>query len=213
MKVLLIGAGSKWGLTFTKYIKDQGHEVDLVTSKVLSLEGIDSYKISWNNLNTEEVKNIASWINSKQTEYDLIFFNHNSYTGVNENTFKNNSSLPNLNSWNQAYFNHCQMPVLLLKLIGDSIKNETKIGWMITGMVNRRQPEQFQHGLYASAKHTNQSIMRLFNLHQHKGIFFVIDPIWFEPGGEMRDARSILNVINKIDEGGHCWSKDGQKLA
>lgn len=213
MRVLIVGGGSKWGLIFTKYIKDQGHHVDLITSKMLPIPGVDSYRVSWNKLDVDSIKKIADEINSKQFEYDIIFFNHNSYTGVNENIFKNNNILPDLNSWNQAYFNHCQMPVLLLKLISDRIRPDTKIGWMITGMVNRRQPEQFQHGLYASAKYTNQSIMRLFNLHQHKGIFFVIDPLWFEPGGEMRDARSILNVINKIDEGGHCWSKDGQKLA
>ena len=33
MRILLVGTGANWGLVFTKYIADQGHTIDLVTSK------------------------------------------------------------------------------------------------------------------------------------------------------------------------------------
>ena len=47
MRILLVGTGANWGLVFTKYIADQGHTIDLVTSKELIYNNVNVIKINW----------------------------------------------------------------------------------------------------------------------------------------------------------------------
>lgn len=209
MNVLLVGGGSKFGLSFTKFLKSKEYTVDIITSKMLPIIGVTSYRVNWNTVQQKDIEKIANKINSNSKVYDIILFNQNSYTGVDQTVFKNNNQLPNINKWNQAYFTHCQLPLLLIKMIQPSIGNETKIGWMLTGMIHQDQPEQYKHALYGAAKYTNQSIMKMFTEFEHKGIFFGMDPIWLDSTKEDQECSDMLSAIGRVTQSGSVITKHG----
>jgi len=209
MNILIVGGGSKFGLSFTKFLKSKDHSVDIITSKMLPILGVDSYRVNWNTVKQKDIIDIANKINNKNKIYDIIFFNQNSYMGIDQIVFKENKQLPDIDKWNQSYFTHCQLPLLLIKLLESSISKETKIGWMLTGMIHTDQPEQYKHALYGAAKYTNQSIMKMFSVFDHKGIFFGLDPIWLDMSQEEKECSDIFSTICQISSSGTVITKHG----
>jgi dTDP-4-dehydrorhamnose reductase len=84
MNILIVGGGSKFGLSFTKFLKSKDHSVDIITSKMLPILGVDSYRVNWNTVKQKDIIDIANKINNKNKIYDIIFFNQNSYMGIDQ---------------------------------------------------------------------------------------------------------------------------------
>lgn len=207
MKVLLLGAGSKWGKIFTEYLAGQGCKIDLITGTGIDFDNVSNHRIDWNTLTVNDLETIVG--NLSQDTYDLVFFNHNSGGGPNDQYFSPELDI-SIEGWTRNFWIDCQLPYYLIKKIGSKIKNSTKIGWMLTGLINSEQSEQWKYGGYASAKTTNLHLMRSFSQY-NKGIYFCLQPIWFPPGEEVKDCESIYRVIKNlsITDNGRIIMKDG----
>lgn len=194
--VLLFGCGSKWGAEFTKTIADANYNVDLITGSDFTYNRVSTHKINWFTSNLEIVSNLLLPLQKKQ--YDIIFFNQNSGGGPNEQAFAPGNLFP-IDQWNVQNWINCQLPYAVIKLLSNSIHEKTKIGWMITGLVDGKDKDLWKYAGYASVKTTNIHIMRGF-ANQHKGIFFAFDPIWFPEEQYTHDAKTTLRQLERLTE-------------
>lgn len=207
MKVLLVGAGSKWGRLFTEYLCNKECKIDLITSTGIDNVRVTNHKVNWHSLSIEDLDIISS--NLSQNEYDLIFFNQNSGGGPNDIYFSQNADIP-LEAWTKHFWLDCQMPYYLIKKLKTKITNRTKIGWMLTGLINSVESQQWKYGGYASSKTTNLHLMRSFSQY-NTGIYFCLQPIWFPPGEELKDCEKIYNTITNLStaDNSRIIMKDG----
>lgn len=205
-KALLFGCGSKWGLEFTKALADKGYEIDLISSNDVVYNNVQNFKVDWITSNQHIIKNII-----KPKEYDLIFFNQNSGGGPGGEDFGPSRDFP-LDHWNMHLWINCQLPYIVIKHLSKNIKETTKIGWMMTGLITGNDPNLYQYAGYASLKSTNLHIMRGFSQF-HQGIFFAINPIWFPIEEYKNDAEKIFRVIENIkkEDSGKSFNKDGSE--
>ena len=203
-KALLFGCGSKWGLTFTKHLSDQGYRVDLISSSDVDYKNVNVHKIDWLTSNEQVIKNLV-----KQETYDLIFFNQNSGGGPGAEDLSPKQNFP-LDHWDLHLWINSQLPYVVIKHLSEQITENTKIGWMLTGLIVDNNPELYQYAGYAAIKSTNLHIMRGFSQF-HPGIFFAINPIWFPIEDYSKDAKQILKVIDKLykKDNGKSLNKDG----
>ncbi len=201
---LLFGCGSKWGSAFAKHLSDQGYSIDLISSNKLNYPNINCIEINWLLSNEQSIKNLVP-----KKQYDLIFFNQNSGGGPGEDDFTAKRNFP-LDHWNLHLWINCQLPYTVIKHLSDCIKANTKIGWMLTGLIAGNDPNLYKYAGYASLKSTNLHIMRGFSKY-HSGIFFGINPIWFPVEEYDKDAAQILSVIEKLkdSDSGKSFNKNG----
>lgn len=205
--ILLVGAGSKWGKIFTEYLVTQGCKVDLITSTGIDSENINNHKINWNTFSMSDLDSIVNKLSIDT--YDLIFFNQNSGGGPNDEYFSPNLDV-SLEGWSRNLWIDCQMPYYLIKKLKTKITETTRIGWMLTGLINSEQSEQWKYGGYASAKTTNLHLMRSFSQY-NTGIYFGLQPIWFPPGEESKDCKDIYKMLIRLSskDNGRIIMKDG----
>jgi len=204
---LLFGGGSKWGASLTKTLINNNYHIDLISSSNFEHSNVDVYSIDWNDCSEQKLNDIIN--NLKTEKYDLIFFNQNSGGGPNDIYFSPDNDFP-LEYWNSAFWVNSQLTYYAVKRLTNKITDHTKIGWMLTGLINGKDPEFWKFAGYASVKSTNLHLMRGFAKY-HPGIFFCIQPIWFPQGEEEKDANSILNTIEGLDieDSGKTFNKDG----
>jgi hypothetical protein len=204
-KALLVGCGSKWGGIFTKHLSDVGYQIDLISNSDFDYPNVNLIKIDWFNLDVQSIKNLID----NNVKYDLIFFNQNSGGGINEEFFKPGNDY-NIEHWNYHSWINCQLPYFIVKHLSKSISNETKIGWMMTGLIVGNESKLYRYAGYASVKSSNLHFMRAFSQF-HPGIFFAINPGWFPEEKYLEDANSISKVIDNLKEkdSGKSFNKDG----
>jgi hypothetical protein len=207
MNVLLVGAGSKWGATFTDYLSRQDCKIDLITSTGINDQNVTNHKVDWNTLSITDLDTIVA--NLSQETYDMVFFNQNSGGGPNDRYFSPGLDA-SLEGWSKSFWIDCQMPYYFIKRLKSKITESTRIGWMLTGLINSEQSEQWKYGGYAAAKTANLHLMRSFSQY-NTGIYFCLQPIWFPPGEEAKDCASIYNVIKNlsIKDNGRVVMKNG----
>lgn len=208
-QALILGGGSKWGAHLTNRLVKNGYKIDLITSTGLEKKNVTNHKIDWWASNERTIDSIVSNLNSDH--YDLIFFNHNSGGGPNDTAFAPGDIFP-IDFWNKANWINCQLPYYLIKKLSNKINNTTKIGWMITGLIDSRSSSTFKYAGYASVKASNIHIMRGFSQY-HDGIFFAIQPIWFPEDDQRKDASRIVSVIENltVEDNGKILMKDGSE--
>lgn len=204
---LLLGCGSKWGAVFTDELLKKNYEIDLITSTGIEHEKITNHIIDWWNSDTEIIDKIVD--NLKTSNYDLVFFNQNSGGGLNEHFFSSNENFP-VEHWNKSTWINCQLAYYMVKKLGSKIKENTKIGWMLTGLIDSTDSNFWQYVGYASVKATNLYIMRGFAKFC-TGIFFGMQPIWFPAGDEKKDAINIIDIIENLTaaDSGKILTKEG----
>lgn len=209
MNVLLVGAGSKWGALFTEYLCSQGCQIDLITGTGIDNRNVINHKVDWNSLSLSDIDVLTA--NLSKDYYDLIFFNQNSGGGPNDRYFAPGLDA-SLETWNKSFWLDCQLPYYLIKKLQSKITEQTKIGWMLTGLINSVEEEQWKYGGYASAKTTNLHIMRSFSQY-NAGIYFCLQPIWFPSGEEIIDCKNIFKVIKNItnNDNGKIFLKNNQE--
>lgn len=202
---LLIGCGSKWGASFTKNLSDNGYQIDLITGSNFNYPNVNSIQIDWTNLTVDKIKELIA--NNKH--YDLIFFNQNSGGAPNDHYLKPNNDL-DLQQWNFHNWINCQLPYIIIKHLSSSIDLSTKIGWMLTGLVNGHNTDMFQYAGYACVKSSNLHIMRGFSQF-HPGTFFAINPIWFPVEEYDTDSNQIRLLVESLtdSDSGKSFNKNG----
>ena len=208
MKALLIGSGSKWGQEFTNFLLSKNYKVDLITgSDVEERLNLKIYKVNWKNFTSNELITLTETLS--KDHYDLIFFNQNSQMYPVEKTFSQELDISKDN-WTQGFWIDCQMPYYLIKRLNCQISKNTRIGWMLTGLITSQQKEYWKYGGYISNKNTNLHLMRSFSQY-HPGIFFCIDP--FSLKNYSKDSEDIFNIIQNIseDDNGKIFTKDGKE--
>lgn len=201
---LLFGCGSKWGSSFAQHLIKNGYQIDLVSSTGIDLPQVNNLKIDWISSNEHIIKTLIP-----KKSYDIIFFNQNSGGGPGADDFSPKRNFP-IDHWNMHLWINCQLPYVVIKHLSDHIDEQTKIGWMLTGLIVGNDKELYQYAGYASLKSTNLHIMRGFSQY-HKGIFFAMNPLWFPVEEYAKDSAQILKVIEKIDkkDSGKSFNKDG----
>jgi len=192
--VLLFGCGSKWGAEFTKTIADAGYNIDLVTGSDFDYKNVTTYKIDWFGSSLQSLQELLDPLKDKQ--YDIIFFNQNTGGGPNDQAYAPGDIFP-IDHWNIQNWINCQLPYAVVKMLNNSIHKTTKVGWMITGLVDGKDKDLWRYAGYASVKSTNVHIMRGF-ANQHCGIFFAMDPIWFPKDDYKKDSETILSKIEGL---------------
>lgn len=191
---LVLGGGSKWGAAFTKNLADNNYHIDLITSSDFSYNNVTTHKIDWWATNEE---NIYDFVNPlKNKIYDFIFFNQNSGGGPNEQSFAPGDVFP-IDLWHKQNWINCQLPYVVVKSLSKSIKKTTKVGWMITGLIDGKDREMWKYAGYASVKSTNVHIMRGFAKYHH-GIFFALNPSWFPIDEYNEDSEKIRILIESL---------------
>ena len=165
-RALLFGCGSKWGLEFTKYLADNGYQVNLVSSSIVNYPNVKTLNINWVTSNETCIKELLV-----KEEYDLIFFNQNSGGGPGGDHFSPLRDY-SIDHWNIHNWINCQLPYTVIKHLSSTITEKTKIGWMLTGLIVGNDTSRYQYAGYASIKSTNLHIMRGFSQF-HKGIFLL----------------------------------------
>lgn len=208
-RALILGGGSKWGAIFTNMLAKKGYTIDLITSTGINNKNVINHKIDWWSTNEGTIDKIVA--NLSADHYDIIFFNQNSGGGPNDIAFAPGDIFP-IDFWNKANWINSQLPYYLIKKLSLKINNNTKIGWMLTGLIDGIKRETWQYAGYASVKATNVYLMRGFAQY-HDGVFFAIQPIWFPEGSERKDASRIISVIEKltIEDSGKILMKDGSE--
>ena len=204
---LLVGCGSKWGAVFTDELLKKNYEIDLITSTGIENTGITNHLIDWWNSDTKIIDKIIE--NLKTTHYDLIFFNQNSGGGLDEHFFTSDENFP-IDHWNKSTWMNCQLTYYIVKKLSAKIQENTKIGWMLTGLIDSTDSNFWQYAGYASVKATNLYIMRGFAKFC-TGIFFGMQPIWFPAGDEIKDAINIIDMIENLTttDSGKILTKEG----
>jgi len=202
---LIIGGGSKWGLEFTKELVNQGYDIDLITGSDVNLPNVNCVKINWFNVD----KNLIKSLINTDKNYDLIFFNHNSGGNPNDHFLKSGNEIE-LEQWNYTYWINCQLPYVIIHHLSKNINQGTKIGWMLTGLIDGHNPDMFRYSGYAAVKSTNLHLMRGFSQF-HQGIFFAINPGHLSVNEYQKDALQIFSVIKNIkqEDSGKVFNKDG----
>ena len=203
-KALLFGCGSKWGLEFTKYLADNGYQVNLVSSSIVNYPNVKTLNINWVTSNETCIKELLV-----KEEYDLIFFNQNSGGGPGGDHFSPLRDY-SIDHWNIHNWINCQLPYTVIKHLSSTITEKTKIGWMLTGLIVGNDTSRYQYAGYASIKSTNLHIMRGFSQF-HKGIFFAINPSWFPVEDYKKDAEQISSIIERLEskDNGKSFMKTG----
>ena len=203
-RALLFGCGSKWGLEFTKYLADNGYQVDLVSSSIVNYPNVKTLNINWVTSNETCIKELLV-----KEEYDLIFFNQNSGGGPGGDDFSPLRDY-SVDHWNIHNWINCQLPYTVIKHLSSTITEKTKIGWMLTGLIVGNDTSRYQYAGYASIKSTNLHIMRGFSQF-HKGIFFAINPSWFPVEDYKKDAEQISSIIERLEskDNGKSFMKTG----
>lgn len=202
---LIFGGGSKWGAEFVRLLSKKNYAVDLITGSDFTGNHVNTFKISWFDLNHNKIKEI---IDSNKS-YDLIFFNQNSGGAPNDH-FLNPGNEIDINSWNYNFWLDCQLPYFVIHHLSKSINSETKIGWMLTGLITNQEKKLFQYSGYSGNKSFNLHILRGFSQF-HQGIFFGINPWSLSAENYEKDSKNILSIIESIEnkDNGKTFNKDG----
>lgn len=208
MRALLVGCGSKWGKVFSETLIAQGWTVKIITGSD-SDTACEQFKINWQQFDEQQLKTLCHTLD--QEPWDLIFFNHVQHGGPGEDSFRPESWNGDFNKWTRSCWINNWMPFLTIKYLKNSCVSQTKVGWMMTGMITDKHDHNIaKYPLYAASKFTNHSIMKAFAAN-HPATFFSVNPSWFPPGEETEDAEQIIRVIASIqpDQSGMSWNKDG----
>lgn len=208
-QALILGGGSKWGASLTKTLSQQGYFIDLITSNGIIDANIQNHKVDWNTITISDCDHIIDNLDDKK--YDIIFFNQNSGGGPNDIAYVPGGMNFPIEHWNRANWINSQITYYFIRRLANKIGTHTKIGWMLTGLIDGKDPEMWKYAGYASVKSTNVHIMRGFAKYHH-GIFFAIQPSWFPEEDFEKDANSILNTIQglSIKDTGSIFTKEGE---
>ena len=193
---LILGGGSKFGAELTKQLSKDYH-IDLITSSDFTHDNVTTHTVDWMSLDEDILINICNKISDKK--FDIIFFNQNSF---------NKGGPPNagdfapgyrcsMDEWHNHYWINCMSTYFITQTLSNCITENTKVGWMISGIIHGDQTILWQHGGYAAVKNSNVHLMRGF-ASEHPGIFFAINPGHMTGDIYKQDAEIMIEQIENL---------------
>lgn len=210
-QALITGGGSKFGQNITQELINAGYFVHLVTSNGAAWVNSPSVKVisvDWKTLGISDIKLIMTDL----PKLDLIFFNHNA-SALNLDKFAP-KKMQNLSNWQHSYFVACQFPFYLVHGLENRIDTNTKIGWMLSRLIQNPIDNHIGFADYIGNKFTNFCIMRSFSIN-FPASFFAIHP---EGGVDVNSVDKAADMVQLIDStdpvelNGNVFSTQGEKL-
>ena len=185
MKALLIGCGNQRGEIIIDACKKNGYQVTNIGSTESSL--CKNIKVSWQDLDLITLHKLLRKVDGT---IDFIFFNHNATT-LGPNDFTSNTKTLDLwkttKNWTHSYWLSCQLPYVLIKTLETKLNNQSLIGWMLSGYIDKNKEGVYNHPDYSGYKYTNYMLMKSF-----KNIYFT-----FGINPDFADLGTIFDKVFK----------------
>ena len=185
---LLIGCGNKRGERIIKGCESADHIVTNVGSSVSSINTVKNINIDWKDLNLIKLHKILKNIDH---QIDFLFFNQNA-SSLSQIDFTNSKQTIDMwklvEGWTRSYWLSCQLPYFVIQTLGEKISTSAKIGWMLSGYIDKNKEGVADHADYSGYKFTNYLIMKNF---AKKYECFGVDP-------DFETTNKIQNLITDI---------------
>jgi hypothetical protein len=189
---IITGGGSKFGAMLTENLLAKNYYVHLITSNSSAWsekDNVNVIDVDWKNLDLKNIKDIIPVVNN----VDVILFNHNASSLSLEKFYSN--ALQSSKHWQQSYFTACQFPYYFIHILSKKINESTKIGWMLSNLIQDPYIDQVGFSDYIGNKFTNACIMKSFSVN-YPACFFGLYP---EGGLTTDSATKAKNMIDFID--------------
>jgi hypothetical protein len=196
---LLIGCGSKFGLSFQQKLLGMGWTVNAIsgTSSPGSNDQLNQLVVDWKTFTVADLERFLK----KQSSIDLILFNQNS-SALSDKSFTINS-YPTVELWKQektwlqCYFVSCILPFHIVHTLQNKFSSETKVAWMLSSFVHSHS--NIDHADYIGNKYQNYMMMKNFSLH-HPGCFFGVNPCVLDSSNYQQDIDQFIITLNQPPE-------------
>lgn len=196
-QALLVGCGSKFGLTVLNSLLTEGWTVNSISSSQINsgTGGINQLVIDWNTVGPAHLERYLREL----PEQDFVFFNQNSSALEDKKFFSEHYTTSTLwkqeKAWSQAYYVSCILPFHIIQTLGDKCTPATKIGWMLSSLIYYHHQPGLGFADYVGNKYQNFVLMKNFSLH-HKSCFYGIDPKALDTTASNASVAELLNFIN-----------------
>jgi hypothetical protein len=187
---LLIGCGSKFGLTLLESLLQQGWQVFSISGSALPAhDNLTQLTVDWH---TVSVANMEKYLKSLP-DIDLVFCNQNASALAAHNFGVDSYSTVELwkqeKTWAQSYFVSCILPFHIIHTLGSRCTASTKIGWMLSGYVCNHS--DVSNADYIGNKYQNYVLMKAFSEH-HPSCFFGVNP---DDLNSNQDREQLLQLL------------------
>jgi len=159
MNALLLGCGSKWGLTVQQQLLAKGWTVcSLSSTKLAEQDNLYQHIIDWNTVNQGTIEKFLRLLPT----IDFILFNQNG-SALSYDNF--NQEVPVIDTWRleknwtQQYFVSVILPYHIIKTV--SLNKNSRVAWMLSAFVY--QHTNINHADYIGNKYQNYLIMKNFS--------------------------------------------------
>jgi len=159
MNALLLGCGSKWGLTVQQQLLAKGWTVcSLSSTKLAEQDNLYQDIIDWNTVNQGTIEKFLRLLPT----IDFILFNQNG-SALSYDNF--NQEVPVIDTWRleknwtQQYFVSVILPYHIIKTV--SLNKNSRVAWMLSAFVY--QHTNINHADYIGNKYQNYLIMKNFS--------------------------------------------------
>lgn len=189
---VLTGGGSKFGADLTESFLELGYTVHLITSSSAKWQGVSNVNVIpviWHELDISKLKTLIPPVNY----IDVVLFNHNA-SALSIDKFKFNE-VQSLRDWQHSYFVATQFPYYYVKALSKKMDPDSKIGWMLSELINNRDISQVGFSDYIGNKVANACIMKSFSI-IGPSCFFGLHP----DGGTESDSKiKATNMVKLVD--------------
>jgi len=207
MNALLLGCGSKWGLTVLKTLLSKGWTVHNLTSTELPQQEIlVQHIVNWNTVNQADLE---KFLRNLPT-LDFVLFNQNG-SALSYDNFSNNASLTDTwkleKNWAQQYFVSVILPYHIIKTV--SLNRQAVVAWMLSTFVYKHT--NIDHADYIGNKYQNYLMMQNFS-RTEDACFCGINPMEIETNETSTEifVNNILNY-NRLELNGEVIYLNGKK--
>ena len=207
MNALLLGCGSKWGLTVLQTLLDKGFTVYSLTSTELPRQqGLVQEVINWNTVNQPVIEKFLRQL----PKLDFILFNQNG-SALSYSSFVDKTNLTDVwkleKNWSQQYFVSVILPYHIIKTV--NLNEQAIVSWMLSTFVYRHT--NIDHADYIGNKYQNYLMMQNFS-RTGGACFCGINPM--EIDTNQTSTEMFVNTIldyDRTDLNGSVVYLDGKK--
>jgi hypothetical protein len=200
-KALVIGGGSENGRAILDTLADNNFETINFGSSVYQQASVKTVPLDWRQVDIEFVHRNFSQFDGV---FDFVFFNQNgSSLNARDFSIQHDDILETwrrIKDWNHSHWISCQMPFLVLHTIRKNLSTESKVGWMLSDLIDYRNPLSAEFADYSSNKYFNYLSMKSFaQANQFKT--FGIYPTFSDSNSKDKLKHIINTVINNEVDG------------
>jgi len=171
---LLIGCGSKFGLTLLQRLLTAGWRVYSISGSAVAHAGdLHHLTINWQTVTVAELEPFLKTV----PDLDLVFFNQNASALAGNNFSQDSYKTVELwrqeKAWAQSYFVSCILPFHIVHTLGTRCSEKTKLAWMLSSYIYKHW--DISNADYVGNKYQNYLTMKNFSEH-HPACSFGINP-------------------------------------